>query len=291
MFSRRIWKTGALAVAVTLIFGLLITGLGEWTQGLQSGFVPYGQTGSGGSGGTGTSGTTTTKIIPQVAVGSYDGGLTTYSTVIQIINSGSVTATVSVNFYNENGSASTLTMRSGSSTFTGALSNVSIPLNGITVITADTAPLYTAGWAKVTSSSALTINTVFEQRDGTNVLLGRVGVAPSDADMSRFVVPRMRNVATTLDTGFALVNTGTASATVTATLLDNAGATLSTKSQALTGGQHIAAFASQFFILASEPAGTNYHFMLFSSTSPQFAATALAYEGSNVTSFPVNRLQ
>src|SRR5262249_55528219 len=162
----------------------------EWTDGLQSGFIAYGQTGGGGGGGTGT-----TKIIPQIAVGSYDGGLTTYSTVVQIINSGGVPATVSVNFYNENGSPSTLTMRNGANNFTGSLSNVSIPVNGIMVITADTAPLYTAAWGKVASSSPLTINTVFEQRTGsTNALLGRVGVAASDADMSRFIIPRLRNV-------------------------------------------------------------------------------------------------
>jgi len=59
----------------------------------------------------------------------------------------------------------------------------------------------------------LSISTFFELRDGaSNVLYSRVGVAASPANMSGFVIPRIREVAAGLDVGFALVNTGTTAA-------------------------------------------------------------------------------
>src|ERR1044072_7616369 len=110
-YKKGIWKTAALAVAVTLVFAVFVFKFEDWTKDFNSKFVYAQSTGTGG-GGTGSSGTGVTKVIPQVAVGSYENGLTKYSTVIQIVNTGTAAISVSGNFYNTNGSASTLALKS-----------------------------------------------------------------------------------------------------------------------------------------------------------------------------------
>jgi len=98
-------------------------------------------------------------------------------------------------------------------------------------------------------------------------------------------------VADGLDVGFVLVNTGTAPATINATLRDTTGAILSSKSLAMSAGQHTAQFIQGFFGLGAEPRGTSYSFVVFDSASSQFAAVALAIEGGSLASFPVDRLR
>ena len=79
-------------LTVTLVAaGVLgfVSVVGNWTDALDAEFLVFGQTGGTGTGtgggGTGqTGGTTITKIIPQVAAGSFDGGATTFSTTIQV---------------------------------------------------------------------------------------------------------------------------------------------------------------------------------------------------------------
>ena len=46
---KRILKTGALAVAMTIVFAIFAFRAAEWTKGLDSEFIVYGQA-SGGSG-------------------------------------------------------------------------------------------------------------------------------------------------------------------------------------------------------------------------------------------------
>lgn len=302
--DRRIWKTGVMAVVATLIFAFVVFRAEDWSRGLNSEFVVYGQTSSGGTGGsTGTGGTITyTKVIPQIAVGSFDGNLTKYSTIIQVINTGTSAVTLTGNFYNETptstsaATASTLQMLTTASTvptFTGSFSGLSLAASGVLVITADTAATYTPLWGKITSTGPITVAAAFELRDGlTNTLYNRVGVAASDGDMRRFVIPRIRNVASGLDTGFAIVNTGSTTANLTATLCcTSTGAAIATKTQAFTPGQKIPTFANGFFNLGTESSGTLYQFMTFESTSGQFGAMGLSIEGASLTSVPVDRLQ
>src|SRR5262245_44882044 len=115
--NKRIIKTGVLAVAATLVFAAFVFRAVEWSKGLDSGVVVLGQTGGtggggggggsttactptsgGGQGGTGSSGGASAcvvKIVPQIALGSFDStpnnpqGLTKYSTIIQIVNTNS----------------------------------------------------------------------------------------------------------------------------------------------------------------------------------------------------------
>src|SRR5262245_45897733 len=97
--NRGLWRTAALAAAIIFVGNVFVTRLQEWSKGLNSEFVAYGQgtgttgSGGGGGGGTGTSGVTVTKVIPHIVAG---GG---YRTFIQIINQGSSAVNVSANFF------------------------------------------------------------------------------------------------------------------------------------------------------------------------------------------------
>ena len=235
------------------------------------------------------------QIVPQIVAGSYDGGQTKYGTIMQVVNHLASPVTVSADFFSEDGSLAPLLMRTSNitrPTFTGSLSTLEIQSNSVLVITADAAPTGTILWGKFTTSAAITISTLFESRDTvTNVLYGRVGVNSSEPDMRQFLIPRIRNTTFGLDTGFALVNTGTTAATLTATLRTADGATVATDARTFAAGQHLSVFAKEYFGLANEPSGALYQFMIFESASPQFAVTALGIEGATLTSFPVNRLQ
>src|SRR5712692_6433476 len=144
MINRRILKTGALAVAMTVVFAIFAFRAADWTKGLSSEFIVYGQasTGSsgstGGTGGTGSTGGATTKVVAQVAAGNY--GNTEprgYATVVEIINTTTAAETFSGNFYNEDGTAATVKFKTNVAslaTFTGSFSAVSVPAGGILVI-------------------------------------------------------------------------------------------------------------------------------------------------------------
>jgi len=302
--KQRILKTGALAAAVTVAFAIFVYRAAEWSKGLNWEFFVLGQSGGAGPGTAAAPASmgATTKIIPQIAIGSFDRGLTKYITVIQIVNTGTSPAAVTGEFYKEDGSASTLTLETNLSrmaTFTGNMNSTILGVNQVLVITggattATTPPNGTIGWGKITSSGVLSIACFFELRDGnTNVLYSRVGVSASRPDMSSFIIPRVRDVTSGLDVAFVLVNTASTPASITATLKDARGATIGggTKTITMAPQSHQALFTHQFFGLATEPSGRNYDYMTFRSTSASFAAIALVFEGGTQTSFPVEPLQ
>jgi hypothetical protein len=311
--NKRILKTGALAVVMTVVFAIFAFRAADWTKGLSSEFIVYGQAGSGSSGSTGGTGTTgstgstsTTKVVAQVTAGNF-GNVEprNYGTVVEIINTTTAAETFSGNFYNEDGTASTAKFKTNLTTlatFTGSFSSVSVPAGGILVINvgtdADTTPTNASTmWGKITSTGAFTMAGFFELRDsGSKALFARVGVAASRADMTSFVIPRIRQASSgagvaDIDTGFALVNTGSAAVLLTATIKDATGVTLGTKSIALSPGQHIADFSNHFFGLSGESTARQYQYMTFTAGSASMGAVALALEGGSLSSFPVDVLQ
>src|SRR5579883_2364568 len=103
-FDKRIWKTGVMAAAITLVGALFVMRLDDWSKGLTSGFIAYGQSGTGtggsgtgSSGGTGTETVTVTKTLPHVVGG---GG---YSSVIEVINTSGSTESVTASFFTQTG--------------------------------------------------------------------------------------------------------------------------------------------------------------------------------------------
>jgi len=226
MNSGRIWKTGILAVVVTIAFAGLVFRIEEWTKGLGSDLVALGQTGE-------PAGPPVTKIIPQIVVGSFDGNVTKYKTVMEIVNTGSSPVSVTGSFYNPDGSPSTIAFDTNlpASPIRSNLAVTGLEANHVLVITGENAPLGTMNWGKIVSNpGTVSISTFFEIRDVvTNVLYSRVGVEASPANMAGFVIPRIRNVTGGLDVGFVVVNTGSVPATIRATLRDTTGAILRSK--------------------------------------------------------------
>ena len=148
MNNGRIWKTAVLAVLVTIAFATFVFRIEEWTKGVRSGFVTLGQTGEP------SRPTPSTKIIPQIAVGSFDGNVTKYRTVTEIVNTGSNTISVTGNFYNSNGSLSTmaLTTNLSATPFTGTLAATALAANQVLIITGENAPIGTLNWGKIVSN-------------------------------------------------------------------------------------------------------------------------------------------
>ena len=112
--------------------------------------------------------------------------------------------------------------------------------------------------------------------------------------MSSFVIPRIREVAAGLDVGFALVNTASSgTASLKAELKDQAGKTIATKDIPMAAGEHRAGFTRDLFGPLDETTGSSrsYQYVKFTSTSPTFAAIALAFEGSTQTSFPADAIE
>jgi hypothetical protein len=300
--NKRILKTGALAAAVTVGFGIFAYRAAEWSKGLNSEMIVLGQgTATAGSnpcatGGTGTTTAQTTRVIPQMAMGLFNGGLA-YTTIVQIVNTSGAPQSISANFYKQDGSPlNNISLTAGASTITdGMLSTVSIPKDGILVINGGgTGNAGVVGWGKITSCGGLSISTFFELRDAANnVLYSRVGVPASPANMSGFIIPRVRDLAAGLDVGFALVNTGApgTSATVRAELRNAAGTVIKFMDIEMAGGSQRALFTRDLFAPLDETTGRNYQYVKFSSSSPTFAAIALAFEGGTQTSFPVDVLQ
>src|SRR5689334_12015654 len=119
-FDNRIWKTGVVAATITVVAAVFVMRLGEWSTGLNSGFMTSGQTG-------------VTKIVPQIVFGWKS------QTVIEIINSSKTTVKVAGNFYNEDGTPSTATyttnLNGAMGSFTnGSLAGISLPVNAILVV-------------------------------------------------------------------------------------------------------------------------------------------------------------
>jgi hypothetical protein len=307
--NKRILKTGVLAAAMTIVFAIFAFRAAEWTKGLDSEFLVYGASTGSSTGTTNTGGgTTVTKVIPQIAAGNYgDVEPRKYGTIIEIVNANSTPITVSGNLYTETGGPSTLVATTNLTsllpTFTGSFNNLTLAQGAILVIEVGTnitnTPISpTTNWGKFTASGAVTVASFFELRDsGSNALYSRVGVPASRPDMTTFVIPRVRQASSgvgiaEIDAGFALVNTGTLAASVTATIYDANGARVGQqKVIPLAPGAHIANFASYLFALTGEATARQYQYILFQSSSPSIAAAGLAFEGASQTSFPVDVLQ
>jgi hypothetical protein len=293
-FDKRIWKTGVMAAAITLVAALFVMRLDDWSKGLTSGFIAYGQSGTGsGSSGTGTG--NITKTLPHLVGG---GG---YSSVIEVINTSATTESVSASFFDQKGNVSTAGFTSSlngaaPTTFTGSMSAVSLPVNGILVITLPNTGATIVNWGNIVSSSTITVAEVFELRDPSNSLISRVGVPASAPNMTSFIIPRFRNITTRMDVGFAIANTGSTDTTVTVTMRDASGNILQTKTLPLPKHQQIAAFPADIFPgLTAPPDATGYGALTFTAPSgqAQLAAIGLAIENqtNSLATFPVDQLQ
>jgi len=310
---KRILKTGAMAVAMTIVFAIFAFRAAEWTKGLDSSFITYGADtgGTTGTGGTGGTGSSTTKVVAQIASGNYgDAEPRNYGTVMEIVNPGTTAVTVNGNFYNENGTPTSVPFAANNLTITnGSFSNYSLAPGAILVITTGTTAATTPAvgattWGKFTSSAPISVTSFFELRhSATRQLVARVGVPASRADLGSFVIARVREKQTAdalraglndIDTGFALVNTGAATAHVIVTAKDVNGQNVGFSELIdLEPNRHVANFAGFLFTRFNETAGQGrqYQYLKFEATPATVAAAGLSIEGGSLSSFPVDPIQ
>jgi hypothetical protein len=282
-FNNRVLKTGALAAAVTIAFAIFVYGAADWIHALHSDTATCSIS---------ENSTQPAKIIPQIVLGSF-GGDSTYVTIIQIVNTSGVPQGVGASFFKEDGSAlDTVTLTAETNKISnGVLSPVSIPKDGVLVITAGGPAMPgTVGWGRITTCGTANISAFYETRDSTlKKVFSRVSVTASPSNMSSFVIPRIRERSTDLDTAFAIVNTASnGSAVLRAELMDAAGSVIAGKEISMPAGSHKSLFVHKdLFPSLTETDGRTYQHLKFSSTSPTFAATAFAIEGGNLTGLPV----
>jgi hypothetical protein len=107
--------------------------------------------------------------------------------------------------------------------------------------------------------------------------------------MSSFVIPRIRERLTDLDTAFAIVNTASSgSAVLRAELMDATGDVIAGKEISMPAGSHKSLFVHKdLFPSLTETDGRTYQHLKFSSTSSTFAATAFVIEDGKLTGLPV----
>ena len=291
--NKRILKTGALAVAATIAFAIFANRVANWGRGFNSETAILQPI-------TGrdlcsTNGMETIKVIPQIVVGSFDGGLTNYSTVIQIVNTSGAAQNITANFYKQDGGAlDSVELTAGDDTISnGILRPSSMAKDTMLIVSGGgNTTRGTLGWGRVTACGSLSLSTFYELRDGKkSALYSRVGVPASPANLSTFVIPRIREAPTGLDVGFALVNTGSSDATLTAELKDATGKTIATKEFRMGARTHQSAFTKDVFPPVTESNERSYQYLKFTSPSPTFAAVGLAFEGPTQTSFPVDVLE
>jgi hypothetical protein len=301
VMDKRIVKTGILAVAATLAFGVFAYQVAKWTDGMQSSGAASGAVTGTAQGtnvcavsGSDTPTTQTTKIIPQLAFGSFDSGLSTYTTIIQIINISGAAQNITANFYKDDGSAlDNVTLTAGESTIkNGAVASARLPEGGVMVINGGgDRSRGVLGWGRVTACGSLSIAAFYELRDARNVLVSRAAISAGIGNMSSFVIPRLREVAAGLDVAFAVVNTSETAATLKAEVIDGAGKTIAAKDIALAPRSQRTGFTKEIFTELNDPNSRIYQYVKFSSTSSSFAAIALAIQGGIQTNFPVEMLQ
>jgi hypothetical protein len=235
------------------------------------------------------------RVVPLIAMGVFDlANGPRYKTTIQITNTGLSTVTASAEFFNADGTPLTVPLNAnidGVSTFTSSLKDFALPPNSTTTITTGDSSSAAVGWGRITSSSHVSIATFFDLSElTTGALRSRLWLPPSDTDLRRFALPRARNVNTGSDAGFVVVNTGLSSAIFTSTLLDASGAILASKTTTLAPLQQLSLFAQEHFALAREASGPYQSFIVFDSTSAQFAAVGVAYDANGLLSLPVDRI-
>jgi hypothetical protein len=291
-----VFKSGALAAAATIAFAVFAHRVADWSQMIdsQTAAVSVPADLDTCTNALKESVQPTIRVIPQIPLGSFDDNRTKYSTVIQIINATGQPQPVAATFYKEDGTIlnnATLSATTGA-IIGGILPPTSVPKDGVLVISGpDTGSDGVLAWGKIASCAPLSISTFFELRDaGTNFLYSRVGVAASPANMSSFVIPRIREATAGLDVGFAVVNTApSGTAVLKAELKDAAGHVIAARNISMSAGEHRSGFTRDLFApLTEADGGRTYQYVKFSSTSPTFAAIALAFEGSTQTSFPAD---
>src|SRR6185503_13488800 len=86
-------KSIGAAIAIVIVTAFYAFRVPEWTKGLDSSFLVYGR----------SAGCEYVTFVPQIAIGSFDGGSTTYTTIVNVQPLDRRPSPIWVNFYTAHG--------------------------------------------------------------------------------------------------------------------------------------------------------------------------------------------
>ena len=220
-----------------------------------------------------------TYILSQVANGSFGGG--SYRTTFVLVNNANAHATAILNLTDDNGAPMAMTIPGNG---TGSSFTIDLPAGASQMLQTDGQGSVTVGAATITSTSRICVSGIFSIYDSHGNYVTETGVGNSDPQSS-FVLP----VDTTglFNTGLALFNPGTITASITMILSDTTGKQVASTVVPLAGGHHTAAFIAgteQFF-----PSITHMQGTLVVQCTSSIAAMVLRQNGAplSFTSLPV----
>jgi hypothetical protein len=222
-----------------------------------------------------------------------------YEIAVFVTNLHTAPITISANFYNRNGSPSPLrydryiNITQDGVPFMGTMPATTIPVGGMILIDGSSPGFGAINWASFTANGNFSIATIILVGNNvTDTFESIVGVPASAPDMRTFMFPRVFDPELSADVGFAVVNTGNTSATVTATLRDMTGSVIVSRDLTLGPRSQTSIYTGQFFGSSlTESERTQFATLTMSSNSPQFAATALFIASGILTTLPVEKLQ
>lgn len=284
--QKRTWIRAVISVAIVVVGYAYAIRAARWSRGLDSEFIVYGRTFE----------IVAQTIVPQIAMGSFDGGNTIYITYISVTNSGPAEADFRADFYSDDRKPLTFrTSRDSLPSFTGNLSTIRLKVGETFSIASDSVePRLAWGWLfahgqRGNLSTSFTFGSAFEVRDLRTGAVYYSAIVPTSAGFGHQngVIPRVANVPGNTEVAFSLVNLDSQlSATITGTLLDANGKTLASRTILLPPTGHTAVFAREFFQLNSAPPATETS-VAFSSNLRSIAGVALAYAGDKPIPIPI----
>jgi hypothetical protein len=228
--------------------------------------------------------------FPQIADGIS--GNIGYSTSITFSNPfPSTDMKITIKFYNQNGSAWSVDLRSDDRTdLRGIASKKTFTLamgESVEIYTAGTASL-TAGWAVVQSDFPVIVSAVFQVFNEKNQVTSEGGVLPAawNTEFSFYATVSKEEPAagTDIDTGMAVINPGSFTANITAQLFNQKGAQVASGQITLGPQCQTAIFVSQVF--SSYSFGSMFHGKMRLSSNVNIAVVAIrqTFRGSNTLS-------
>ncbi len=191
--------------------------------------------------------------IPQVANGSFENG--SFRTTFVLFNVNNVTTEVEIHLVQgPNGDSFNVTIPGLG---TGDEFRVTLPAGASRIFQTDGSGSLAAGAAHITASAGIGVSAIFTVFDGNGNFLTEAGVGSSEA-LTDFVIPvdLSTSLSFTFNTGVALYNFGTGSASVTLILSDNSGNEVGRTPLTLNPGGHTAQFVTQLFTGSAGLRGT-----------------------------------
>jgi hypothetical protein len=220
-----------------------------------------------------------TYYLPHIANGSYGGG--SYRTTFILFNNTDANANAVLQMTDDGGNPLTMTIPGYG---TNSTLTVQLPAGTSRMLQTDGQGDLAKGAATVTSETSICVSAIFSVYDSNGNFQTETGVG-STSPLTDFMLP----VDTTgsFNTGLALVNNGTETASIALALLDTNGAIAATNRIPLARGRHMAIFISgkdQLF-----PSFVNFQGTLSVQSSIPLAAMVLRQNDPplSFTSLPV----